>query len=299
MTVLLSAMPCYAATQEEALAYAKSKLNTYVPNESSHECVEYVKDYYKAVFGESVRGNGSDYINNVPSGFKQMLYGSADWDPQPGDIVSWSWNKYGGSYGHVGIISRVDSNGFYYLNQNPYKVKESRYDYGQSGWTLAGAVRPRYDNNAVQETTSPAVQSANTITDGSTYAIISSATGKYMNAYCNRIKDIKNGTTINLYDNSGDDTQRFVFHNAGDNKYLIQPKGSNYTVNVSSLKSGAKLLCWEKNSNNDEYWIAEPSGDGYTFRLVNQSNMYLTQSGSSLIIQAKSGKSNQIFLLAQ
>lgn len=321
--MILCSFQTLAVTREEALDYAKSKIGTVV---GSGQCVAYAKDYYKAVFGESVWGNGSDYINNVPDGFTQYLYGDDNWDPQPGDIVSWSWNKYGGRYGHVGIISRTDANGFFYLNQNPYPVKESYFTYGESGWTLAGVVRPPFEDdmvvenvddaeNAVNETlkslmdgvmetaknTAAAVQAAaRQDLDSGSHAIISAASGKRMNIYVDKIAQATNGTAITLYkavDGNQNDTQMFTFRKSSDNTYLIQPRNSKYTVNVSARKAGSKLICWTSTKKNNEEWIVERNGDGYTFRLENQQDLYLTQSGDTLKLQKKSGKTNQIFYI--
>jgi len=322
--IILSSFQAMAVTREEALDYAESKIGTKV---GSGQCVAYVKDYYKTVFHESVWGNGSDYINNVPDGFTQYLYGSDDWDPQPADIVSWSWNIYGGDYGHVGIITRVDSKGFYYLNQNPYAVKESRFTYGESGWTLAGVVRPPFEEDLVKENAEESAhavaETPKTLIDGivqtakdaadavhaaasqqdltsGSFAIISAASGKRMNIYVDQMSQATDGTAITLYkavNGKKNDTQMFTFHKSAENTYLIQPRNSKYTMNVSARKAGAKLLCWTSTKKNNEEWIVEPSGSGYTFRLENQPDLYLTQSGDSLKLQKKSGKTNQIFYI--
>lgn len=329
MVVAMGSFPAFAVTRTEALEYAYQKKGTVV---GSGQCVEVAKDYYKNVFGESVRGNGSDYINNVPEGFTQYLYGNDDWDPKPGDIVSWSWNKYGGKLGHVGIITKVDADGFYYLNQNPYAVKESRYTYDQSGWTLAGVVRPPFEEDveeSVVEDTSTAANPSDFIENGisgvmedlrnqmegaakeamesmidfeeGSFSIVSAATGKYMNVYVDKMAQTKNGTTINLYKSvNGDknDTQQFVFKKTAENTYLIQPRNSSYTVNVSSLKAGSKVICWTSSKKNNESWIVELSeSGGYTFRLENKPELYLTQDGNSLTLKKKSGKKNQVFEL--
>ena len=317
----------FAVTREEALEYANGKIGTVVGN---GQCIKFVQDYYLSVFGESVSGNGSDYINNVPEGFTQILYKSDVWNPQPGDIVSWSWNKYGGKYGHVGIITRTDSKGFYYLDQSPepykYPVKESHFAYGTEGWTLAGVVRPPFEDNQTEtnnntdsskstdstcssfitkitDKTSNALHSAvNQIKNLETgsYAIVSASSGKYVNVYAEKMTQVKNGTAITLHKAVGgekNDTQHFTFHKSADNTYLIQPRNSKYTVNVSSRKAGAKALCWTSTKKNNEEWIVEYSGKGYTFRLKNQPDLYLTQSGDSLKLQKKSGKDNQIFYI--
>lgn len=329
MFMSLCTSQAFAVTREDALEYANKKVGTVVGN---GQCVKFVQDYYLSVFGESVYGNGSDYINNVPEGFTQILYKSDNWNPQPGDIVSWSWNKYGGKYGHVGIITRVDSKGFYYLDQSPepyaYPVKESRFTYGKSGWTLAGVVRPPFEEDQINENTTldesnstdkdsgissgiakltrdmkDALQSALMNLENpetASFSIISASSGKHMNIYADKMSQVKNGTAITLHKAVGgekNDTQHFTFHKSTDNTYLIQPRNSNYTVNVSARKSGAKVICWTSTKKNNEEWIVEYSGNGYTFRLKNQPDLYLTQSGDSLKVQKKSGKDDQIFYI--
>lgn len=308
LSISICSFPSFAVTRDEALKYANSKVGTRV---GSGQCVAFAKDYYSSLFGEDVRGNGSDYINNVPDGFTQYRYGKKGFDPQPGDIVSWSWNKYGGDLGHVGIITKATKTGFYYLHQNPDPVKESFFTYGQKGWTLAGVVRPPFEDDVVVEETTAADETASADIDAAingssidfengSFSITSAASGKRMNIYVDKISQAKNGTTINLYkavNGDKNDTQQFVFEKVADNTYLIQPRNSSFTVNVSSLKSGSKVICWTSTKKNNEPWIVEPSdsGEGYTLRLQNQPDMYLTQSDDSLIIKKKSGKKNQIF----
>ncbi len=153
--ILMSSMPAFAVTQEDALEYAESQVNTTVGN---GQCVAFVQDYYKSLFGEDVSGDGRDYINNVPEGWTQFLYGTPDFHVKPGDVVSWSWNQYSPLYGHVGIVSEVNENGFSYLDQNPGAVHESDFVYGQDGWTLAGVVRPPFtEDSADQECGGPGV----------------------------------------------------------------------------------------------------------------------------------------------
>lgn len=319
LSISICSFPSFAVTRAEALEYVNKKVGTTVGN---GQCVAFAKDYYSSLFGENVHGNGSDYINNVPDGFTQYRYGKKGFDPQPGDIVSWSWNKYGGNLGHVGIITKAEKNGFYYLHQNPDPIKESFFTYGQKGWTLAGVVRPPFDDDAVvEEETTAADETAPTNAyaavgavissianefgssidfENGSFSITSAASGKRMNVYVDKISQTKNGTTINLYkavNGDKNDTQQFVFEKVDENTYLIQPRNSSFTVNVSSLKSGSKVICWTSTKKNNEPWIVEPSdsGEGYTLRLQNQPDMYLTQSDDSLVIKKKSGKKNQIF----
>ena len=121
-----------------------------------------------------------------------------------------------------------------------------------------------------------------------------------MGVYADKISQVKNGTAITLHKETGgklNDTQYFTFKKSADNTYLIQPRNSNYTVNVSARKSGSKVICWTSTKKNNEEWIIEFSGSGYTFRLKNQPNLYLTQSGDSLKLQKKTGNDNQLFFI--
>lgn len=323
-----STITSFAVTREDAMNYIEEKKGTSVGNS---QCVAFAKDYYKTVFDENVRGYGRDYINNVPDGWTQMLYGEDGWDPKPGDVVCWTWNKWAKNNGHVGVITKITKNGFQYADQSPepyyYPVEINTFKYDDKNWTLAGVVRPPFEDDLpVEETKSeitviqetPSINSSIgagvkdtidqvnqsaadvsasfvSIEDGQSYTIVSTANDKLVNVYVNKISQIQNGTKINLHSASGDATQSFTFQNTGDNTWLIKPKTSKYTLNVSSLKTGADVLCWKNTSKNNEKWIVEPSDDGYTFRLENAPSLYLTQSGSSLTLQKKSGKSNQIF----
>jgi hypothetical protein len=130
---------------------------------------------------------------------------------------------------------------------------------------------------------------------GTPYFITSGSNGKNVNVYCNKTQDIKNKTKINLYNFSGDDTQKFTFSPQGG-AYLIQPyNNSGYTVNVSALKAGSSVFTWKQNSKNDEYWLLEEAGGGVALKLKNAPDLCLTAEGDSLTLRKYSGSGSQIF----
>lgn len=143
-----------------------------------------------------------------------------------------------------------------------------------------------------------AADSESEIKDGQSYYIISNVNGKYMNVHCAKTSQIQKGTAVDFYKkskSSEDNTQLFTFTQTDNNTYLIQPRNSHFTVNVANGKAGSKIICWTKNETYDEEWIVEKADGGFTFRLKNYPDMYMTQSKNALVIQKKNDTINQIF----
>ncbi len=134
-----------AHSQTEAVSWAKSKVGTKV---GAGQCVSLITAYYSYLGVSSVSGDGCDYAtNSLPSGWTRIKYYSG-FVAQPGDIAVWTWNKWAGNYGHVGIVGSADSSGFTFYDQGAsygYVVNShSKISYTATNWTFWGVVRPDF-----------------------------------------------------------------------------------------------------------------------------------------------------------
>lgn len=85
------------------------------------QCVEYVRRYYKDVFDHEMNrwGNATDYFrmsfdNGEYNAERDLIqYHNGMETPQVHDIIVW-----GGKYGHIAIVTDVDSNYVYTIAQN-------------------------------------------------------------------------------------------------------------------------------------------------------------------------------------
>lgn len=117
-------------SQSDALAWLNSKIGIQIGN---GQCPALAREYY-SYLGYSVRGNGKDYENNVPSGWQRIYYYSG-FVPQAGDVAVWraTNTQLGKIYGHVAIVkSGTSSNMICYEQGNSAgnKVRTNRYSYG-------------------------------------------------------------------------------------------------------------------------------------------------------------------------
>ena|GEM_PF-5241579 len=105
-----------AHTREEAVEWAEAQQGVGIDydNVSGNQCVDLIKAYYDYLGVEPVLGNGKDYASNsLPSGWTR-IQNTADFVPDPGDIVVWT----NGTYGHVAIYLYGDVNNIYSMDQN-------------------------------------------------------------------------------------------------------------------------------------------------------------------------------------
>ncbi len=144
-------------------------------------------------------------------------------------------------------------------------------------------------------------ESYDVIMTGVSYNLLSAKyPEKAVNVYLWDINNIKNGTTVNLYDYLGttDPTQTYTFSKNSAGNYLMVPFGTKYTVNVSAVKSGANIITWQNKKANNEYFIIKPTGNGtYKLALENDPTLFLTAtSNSSLSLKKETSDSSQEFV---
>lgn len=230
-----------AATKEEGVSWAMSQIGKGLDYDGvkGNQCVDLIK-YYYAHYGVAgyARGNAIQYTSNsLPPGWTRVYS-----NYQPGDIAVFK-AKNGcsvcttGEYGHVGIITSIDSVGFNAVNQN-YAGKS----YCTQNWfhvrCLACAIRP----NFTSDTTPPTISNV-------------------------RITDVNaDGYTVvcNVSDNVGISKVEFPSWNTdkhrGEDANWIQGSVSGNTVSarisLSSLKSGAvqgnyvtHIYAWDSSGN--------------------------------------------------
>ena len=230
-----------AATKEEGVSWAMSQIGKGLDYDGvkGNQCVDLIK-YYYAHYGVAgyARGNAIQYTSNsLPPGWTRVYS-----NYQPGDIAVFK-AKNGCSvcttdeYGHVGIITSIDSVGFNAVNQN-YAGKS----YCTQNWfhvrCLACAIRP----NFTSDTTPPTISNV-------------------------RITDVNaDGYTVvcNVSDNVGISKVEFPSWNTdkhrGEDANWIQGSVSGNTasarISLSSLKSGAvqgnyvtHIYAWDSSGN--------------------------------------------------
>ena len=114
--------------------------------------------------------------------------------------------------------------------------------------------------------------------------------GYAINMSVNKNSSIKNNTKVNLYKLDKSETQRFTFTKNDKGQYLMIPLKTSYTVNVTKLSSGCKVIAYKNAAKNNEYLIVEMNSDNIcTFRLANKPSLYLTAtSNSTLTFKPKS-----------
>lgn len=155
-TMFCNVAPAEAATQNDAVAWAKAQIGKGLDYDHAYgnQCVDLIKYYYN-YFGVAgyAMGNANAYItNSLPPGWTRVYGGY-----QPGDVAVWktnhSCNTCGTtSYGHVGIITAVNGSKFSAVNQN-FNSKSycTLNDFSVSA--LACAIRPSYTAPVVQDVT--------------------------------------------------------------------------------------------------------------------------------------------------
>lgn len=134
------------------------------------------------------------------------------------------------------------------------------------------------------------------------YYITSAAYGSQaVNMSVNKSSQIRNKTKVNLYKLDKSQTQLFRFKKNSAGNYLMMPRGTKYTVNVSALKSNTSVIAYKNRAANNEYFIIEKTADGYyTFRLANAPGLYLTAvSRSKLTLRTKRSGAAQKFRIVE
>ena len=137
-------------TRQAAINWLNAQQGEYLDYDCSNgvQCVDLVMYYYN-YFGMAgyARGNGADYKNNVPPGWKAIQYYSG-FVPEPGDVAV--WNPGNGSdvstVGHVAVVLSADQNRFMSMDQNWNGViaaAQTSHSYN----LFWGVVRPAFGSN--------------------------------------------------------------------------------------------------------------------------------------------------------
>lgn len=153
----------------------------------------------------------------------------------------------------------------------------------------------------IPETAFAASSTASLSTSDSYYITSAKYSSQAINMYVNKSSSIKNNTKVNLYKLDKSQTQLFTFKKNSAGNYLMIPKGTSYTVNVSALKAGTSVIAWQNKAANNEYFIVDKTSDGYyTFRMANKPSLYLTATSQSAIsLKTKASDNSQKFKLTK
>jgi hypothetical protein len=108
----------FADGQEDAVAWAQDRLNEGWMEDydlvNGCQDVDLIKYYFDYLGEQPIDGYASAYVNAaLPNGWTRSLV------PKPGDIVVWGANVgIAGQYGHIGIVTGVNSNRITYVAAN-------------------------------------------------------------------------------------------------------------------------------------------------------------------------------------
>lgn len=122
-----------SASIQDALNWCAGQVNKKV---GTGQCVAFVNAYYKYLGTNAVSGDGKDFAENVPSGWKSFPNGV----PQPGDVLVYK----GAWYGHVAIYA--GNNTVYQQNYNyPKQVeKTTNWSYNRSWYSKSEGGLKKY-----------------------------------------------------------------------------------------------------------------------------------------------------------
>jgi len=133
--VVVGSVSAEAATEQEAIAWCESKVNTRVEyNDSAnlYQCFDFVSQYAYSVFGYANFGTGLFHAKNLydynPGGGWIRIQSNADL--KPGDIFV----QTGGTSGHTGVIVRVSGDIIYTIDQNSWDASCNK-EYGLTNKT--------------------------------------------------------------------------------------------------------------------------------------------------------------------
>ena len=104
--------------QSEFVSYVKSLVGSRVDQDGYYgsQCVDLIMHVNEKYFGMRTWGNAIDYTANaMPAGYKR--YTRSQTNPQPGDILVWSWGSWD-PYGHIGICTAFDGVNVTSVEQN-------------------------------------------------------------------------------------------------------------------------------------------------------------------------------------
>lgn len=107
------------------------------------QCVEYVKRFYREALGfdtSSWRGNGDSYYGSAAKKGLTAYANGGNVSPRPDDLLTFA----GGSYGHVAIVTGVDNEYLYYVEQNWSSTGKSKLRLHKKGDLYTVESKGRY-----------------------------------------------------------------------------------------------------------------------------------------------------------
>lgn len=288
----------FAQTQQEASDWARSKVDTQIDYDGAYgaQCVDLIFAYYNYFWGVSpVRGNGSDFSHNaLPNGWQRIKYYKG-FSVEPGDVVIWTWNKWAGNSGHVGIALSGDTNGFTSIEQNAApKISTFNHKYYSSDYTFWGVIRPPFvaENN----------DNERVIADGN-YKIYSTMIEAIHMCWDVYKYSGDSDVPINLHSDNGQDNQIFNFTYVGNGYYIIKSISSGKFLDVKggNGEAGSSIIQCDYNGNDNQLWKLKVSDEGQIMFLSKMNNLVIdvynmeTNDSTSLIAWTKNDQPNQWF----
>lgn len=115
------------------------------------------------------------------------------------------------------------------------------------------------------------------------YTIGNLGSGKMLNVKNN---SSQSNTNVTVYQADGTTGQAFVFINAGNGRYVLQPQcAPSCALNVYGSYSfaGANVNTWTKTGNDTQSWVIDYNSalGGCVIRSANNTNLVLTAAGSA------------------
>lgn len=113
--------------------------STYYPNGQTYtgQCVWFAKGKMSDIYGEliAVHGDGWQCVSYLCSEYSDMFYQSAT--PVAGALFSWK----DGSYGHVGVVTAVDSDGTIHIQDGNIDVSSAgSFSWGAAYGNVSGTI---------------------------------------------------------------------------------------------------------------------------------------------------------------
>lgn len=254
-----------AHTQNEAVAWANSKIGTFVDYDGAYgaQCVDMIYFYYKYLGVSPVGGNAINYATNaLPSGWQRIVYYNG-FVAQPGDIAVF---KYG-TYGHVGIVTSANSSSMTLVhnrNQNGNGTEYARSDsYSYTSMNFYCVIRPDFAKTSISYTS---------ITPD-TYYIKNVATGTYLSV--SEGKDV-NMNTVNLWTSTGNEMKMVVLN--APTGYKIRPyvcASRLVNPNAVYVSHGNNVNIYNDVNDSSQWWQFEKVGNYYVIHNVQNPSCVL------------------------
>ncbi len=289
----------YADGQEDAVAWAQDRLNEGWMEDydlvNGCQDVDLIKYYFDYLGEQPIDGYASAYVNaKLPDGWTRSLV------PKPGDIVVWGANVgIAGQYGHIGIVTGVNSNRITYVAANDGATRVTSHEV--SRYSCSCYIHPVFKEFNSYDTATNAFLEINWLIDGQNVSGAQNAGTvdvyingamvandvNYFSAVLSdgsyyEIKDIKalngysyygiaSGSTMGTA--SGSAAVRLIFNSAANNEPNPGYSGSSADV---SIQSSGKLTTWAGAAQH-----AQPKLPAFSGRVVVTSDKTPLRSAAS------------------